>query len=224
MQFDIFLSYNWDSKDLVKSLYQKLTNDLNYRVWLDDNQLDSRSLFEQLCEGINLSKCVLCIVTKKYASSDNCVREINFASSCRKPLVVVMLERLEIVELGSVGFIIAPLTRFNFYKQDPQMMWSGLMFENFLKSLQLNISGVQNEKTKMLTNTLNVALKFSNAKKSTKENEKSIADDFIEGKITFLKESLGCYNGDLKEGQIKEGKGIFCFNNGDKYEGMLWYR
>jgi len=137
---------------------------------------------------------------------------------------VVMLERLEIVELGSVGFIIAPLTRFNFYKQDPQMMWSGLMFENFLKSLQLNISGVQNEKTKMLTNTLNVALKFSNAKKSTKENEKSIADDFIEGKITFLKESLGCYNGDLKEGQIKEGKGIFCFNNGDKYEGMLWYR
>ncbi len=232
MQFDIFLSYNWDSKDLVKSLYQKLTEELNYSVWLDDNQLDSRSLFEQLCEGIKLSKCVLCVVTKKYTESDNCVREINFASSCRKPLVVIMLERLDIMDLGSVGFIIAPLTRLNFYKQDPEMMWSGLMFENLTKSLQLNTAGVKNEKTKMLTNTINVALKFSaNNKKSTKDNENNLIDapdktEIIdpvqsnEKKCTFLQDSLGCYNGDLKEGKIKEGRGVFCFNNGDKYEGV----
>jgi hypothetical protein len=30
--FDIFLSYNWDVKDKVKNLYNKLTNDCNLKV------------------------------------------------------------------------------------------------------------------------------------------------------------------------------------------------
>jgi hypothetical protein len=122
--FDIFLSYNWDSKGVVRSLYDKLTVNLGYKVWIDDDQLDSGMLYEQLCQGIKNSKVVLCCVTQKYADSENCIKEITFAQTCKKPLVILMLERLNISEIGCVGFIIASLTRFNFYKET-NIQWRG---------------------------------------------------------------------------------------------------
>lgn len=122
--FDIFLSYNWDSKDVVRDLYDKLTANFGYRVWIDDKQLDSGMLYEQLCQGIKNSKCVICCVSEKYAESDNCIKEITFAQMCKKPLIIIMLERLNVSEIGCVGFIIASLTRFNFYKQKP-IEWTG---------------------------------------------------------------------------------------------------
>ena len=244
MQFDIFLSYNWDCKDLVKTLYEKLTTELNYKVWLDDQQLDSsHMLFEQLCEGIKNSKCILCCVTKKYTESDNCIREINFASVSRKPLIVLMLERLDISEIGSVGFIIAPLTRLNFYKeQNADLMWTGLMFESLKKSLQINLVGIQNENIKKLTKALGAALKFSTNNNSqaidptnlsVNENNKfgesndgvgkevKISGDDV--KCCILQEKFGYYKGSVRDGCVKEGRGEYFFKNGDKYKGTVFH-
>jgi hypothetical protein len=193
-KFDIFLSYNWDSKTLVKSLYTRLTTDFKYKVWLDDVQLDSRNLFEQLIQGINDSRIFLCCITKKYSQSDNCIREINYASINKIPLVIVMLERLNINELGSIGFIIASLTRFNFYTRvSNENVWSGEMFDSMLKSIQFNLSGqitIREEETR---------------------------NDKIENQVKFF--DNGRYEGDLTSDGRINGKGTFFFNDGQKYVG-----
>ena len=62
-KIDIFLSYNWDKKPYVKKLYDKLCN-LNFKVWIDDIELDHTSLTKQLADGINKSHIFMCCITK----------------------------------------------------------------------------------------------------------------------------------------------------------------
>lgn len=93
-------------------------------------------LYDQLTVGIKKSTLFLCCVTKRYEESVNCIREINFASEAKKTMIVLMFEKLEINEIGSVGFIISPLTRFNCYNdKNIFYTWSGPVFDSILKSL-----------------------------------------------------------------------------------------
>ena len=115
MDFDIFLSYNWDIKDIVQSFYQKLTEDFNFKVWIDDEQLSNQDLFQGIADGIKKSKVFVSFLTKKYSESTNCNREFTWALTLKKPMVVLMIERVDIADLGQVGFLANPLTRFNIY-------------------------------------------------------------------------------------------------------------
>jgi hypothetical protein len=237
-KFDIFLSYNWDSKTQVKSLYKKLSTDFRYKVWLDDVQLDSRNLFEQLIQGINDSRLFLCCITKKYSQSDNCIREINYASINKLPLVIVMLEKLNINELGSIGFIIASLTRFNFYNQiSNDNVWSGEIFDSMMKSIQFNLSG-QITKDEDAGNRVENQVKFYD---NGRYEGDLTSDGCINGKGTFFfndgqkyvgewlnykKTGLGIWyhvNGDRYEGEflndLMHGKGVYYFKSGNKYDG-----
>ena len=63
-KFDIFLSYNWDHKPFVKKLYNLLCNELNFKVWIDDMELDNTPLTSQLADGINNSHIFMCCITK----------------------------------------------------------------------------------------------------------------------------------------------------------------
>ena len=141
--FDIFMSYNGDSKESVKLLYKKLSEEYKFKVWIDFIQLKNGMLHQQLSNGIANSAIFLCCITKKYAQSDNCIREMTLASECKLPLVVLMFERFEMHELGSVGFIISPLTRFNCYKE-PQLFssWSDKneIFSKILEVIRENLS------------------------------------------------------------------------------------
>lgn len=238
--FDVFLSYNWDSKDLIKSLYAKLTKELKYKVWIDDHQLDSRMLYEQLCEGIKNSKCVVCCVTKKYTQSDNCIREINFASVSRKPLIIIMLDRLDVSDIGSVGFIVASLTRFNIYKNETGDKWSGEIFDSMLKSIADNIQSkrnpllgrIINSKNKFISNYLNPISKneskikleessITSCKDSSTDQsltEASTEDD--SSKIQTFTNRFGHYEGEMNDHKMN-GYGVFYYNNQDIYRGNL---
>lgn len=139
--FDIFISYNWEVKDKVKLLYNKLTNEYKFKVWIDDNELDNNMLYDQLVEGIKKSTLFLCCVTRKYAESVNCIREINFASESKKKMIVLMFEKLAINELNSVGFIISPLTRFNCFNDSTMLnKWTGPIFDSIIKSINSSLN------------------------------------------------------------------------------------
>ncbi len=133
---DIFISYQWASKPLVEKIHEKLV-ETEYVVWRDDEQLTGSDLNEQLINGIQNSACIVCFITKKYSESENCKREISYASSLKKPLLIVMLENVSIKDLGSIGFIINPLTRFNFYKEDLKNLFKSECFKSFLNSIDL---------------------------------------------------------------------------------------
>ena len=54
-----------------------------------------------------------------------------------------MLENLNVIEIGEVGFIINPLVRHNVYKT-PRLLneWSGNEFEGILKSIKSHLGGM----------------------------------------------------------------------------------
>ncbi len=99
LEFDIFLSYNWDHKAHVEKLYQKLQQ-LNLTVWIDDVELDNSDLDEQLANGIAKSRVFMCCVTKKYSQSENCKKEFSFATTKQKPMIVLMLEHFSNIPEG----------------------------------------------------------------------------------------------------------------------------
>jgi hypothetical protein len=137
-KFDIFLSYQWDIKNDVRQLYTKLTEELNYKVWMDEHELKGgTNLYDQITKGLNDTVCLIALVTKKYSKSENCKLEIEYAQSNNIPMIVLMMERIEIKDLGSVGLVINRKTRLNFYKEaDKTKLWTGELFDSLLKSVE----------------------------------------------------------------------------------------
>ena len=50
--FDVFISYQWDVKEKIKSLYTDLKNVRNLRVWIDEQELGAANLADEIAKGI----------------------------------------------------------------------------------------------------------------------------------------------------------------------------
>ena len=117
--FDIFISYNWGPKvlelksdpvtgiscdlpvhkvdkdgnpryrrqDLVEQVYMQLREE-HYRVWFD-KYLMGKNMDESMRKGVLNSRVVVVFMSREYATSVNCLKELNFAHDMGKPIVVV---------------------------------------------------------------------------------------------------------------------------------------
>ena len=111
--FQVFISYQWDSKEKVKSCKEYLENN-HIQLWFDEDNLECAGyLHPQLARGIELSELFLCFITEKYDKSVNCFRELNWAFKHNKKIIVVMLEEIDTKELKNIGILIDPLLRIN---------------------------------------------------------------------------------------------------------------
>ena len=95
----MFISYNWSIKDQVDILENKLKSN-NLKVWRDIRNLEKSDnpLTSQLSEAIKKSKLVICCITKEYCRSHNCNLEIEWANTLKKPLIVLMIDKLDLSE------------------------------------------------------------------------------------------------------------------------------
>ena len=100
---DIFISYNWNIKKQVKSLYEMLTGQ-NYKVWMDDKELNagSSALTAELANAIKTSKIFLSCVTEDYCKSFNCNLEVEFASQSKKTMIVLMVDKLDTTSIHEI--------------------------------------------------------------------------------------------------------------------------
>ena len=202
-EFDIFISYNWEIKEQVKFLYKKLTEDYLFNCWIDEKSLTHESLYNQIASGIKNSSIFLCCVTKKYSESANCEKEITFANELQKPLIVLMMERIELRELGAVGFIISPKTRFMCYKE-PEMFnnSSSKVFDTIIKSIKMELNSSnnsnENKKTNFHENFSNKEIIFSKNHKNEirKMNEFEFISNIDKNNETYIN--------DLIKTQLKE--------------------
>ena len=105
--YDVFISYNWAIIDQVAKFDEKLEKKTGLRIWRDVRDLTNSSipLTAQLADAIRKSNLIVCFITKQYCQSHNCNLEVDWANTLKKPLVVVMIEKLDFNEEISVtGF------------------------------------------------------------------------------------------------------------------------
>ncbi len=69
-QYDVMISYQWDSKDMCLRIKNSLA-DSGYNVWIDEEQMHG-NIFKRMAEAVEKSRCVLLCVTEKYKESENC--------------------------------------------------------------------------------------------------------------------------------------------------------
>ncbi|KAJ3089433.1 hypothetical protein HK102_006419 [Quaeritorhiza haematococci] len=88
--FDVMISYQWDSKGTVMFIFEELKR-RNLRVWLDEEQMTG-NVYDRMARAVLESTVVLPCLTVGYRDSPNCKLELCYAKDLRKPLVPARLD------------------------------------------------------------------------------------------------------------------------------------
>jgi hypothetical protein len=277
--YDIFFSYQSESKELVDLLSKNLKNDLNYKIYFDNNSTTSSTSNNNNNNGsvnqaiaasaphpetfnakkaalnlnkklkhINNSKCVLSLVTKKYCESIECLKEINFAKQTNKPLILLMLEDLNMNRLETSDsnnniqyHNIEPFLKIDLFKRNEN---KEDMVEAMIESIQVNLAKLnQHIQSNQINTNINNNLMSSSSTISlnNKVNNESFCDENrCENFIQITQQHHGMMNkkvsqgilsfsnGDKYEGDLvnnkKHGHGVYTYKNGDVYDGEWYFR
>jgi hypothetical protein len=89
--YDVFFSHTWASKPFLSHVHYLLCR-TGYKVWYD--QLDMRhDLDGSMKCGIQNSNVVLVCLNKAYQERVNCMKELRWAASFGKEMVVLVIEK-----------------------------------------------------------------------------------------------------------------------------------
>jgi len=94
---DLFISYEWESRELVDKLVNELEMKYGYKVYvnrINDQTSSTDILNDNTQNNINNSEILLAFITKRYFESKTCQIEIEFANRIKKKVLYVLLERL----------------------------------------------------------------------------------------------------------------------------------
>lgn len=89
----IFVSYSHRDMGFVHQVITHL-QDAGYRVWFDGGIEAGSEWPEYIATHLEGCSCVLTFISKAFAESDNCKRELNFAQDLKKPLLNVYIEEV----------------------------------------------------------------------------------------------------------------------------------
>lgn len=142
VKYDAIISYQWDSKPLVLQLQKKLS-DYNLNIYVDSLGIEdnTKRIRSDVSNAINESQYFICALTKCYCNIVNAnyinAQEIHYAYTIKKPFIVLILEEMNIVEMGSVNMLINEYPRFKCYYK-PQFLkdWTGPLLHEILKLLK----------------------------------------------------------------------------------------
>ncbi|XP_060078184.1 uncharacterized protein LOC132557683 [Ylistrum balloti] len=152
---DVFLSYQWGKQTQIKQLYKRLC-ELGLTCWMDIYQMGGGdSLYDKIDRGVRGCKIVLSCVTTKYAVSANCRREVSLADSLKKPVIPLLLEKMDWPPSGPMSMVFTQLLFINFYRDEKiQMNWTGDKFDELLTKIiehVPNATGCSEEMQKNMT-------------------------------------------------------------------------
>ena len=95
------------------------------------------SLYDKIDLGVRGSKLVISCVTKKYALSANCRREVSLSDALKRPIIPLLLEDLTWPPEGPMGTVFDQLLYIDFSKPDVSIQneWTCPQFDQLLKKI-----------------------------------------------------------------------------------------
>ncbi|CAC5411110.1 unnamed protein product [Mytilus coruscus] len=133
---EVFISYQWGKQKEIMAMYQRLTS-LGLHCWMDIHQMGGGdSLYEKIDSGVRGCKVVLTIITQKYSLSANCRREVSLADALKKPIIPLLLEKMDWPPSGPMSMVFTQLLFINFYRdEEVQMRWTGPKFDELMDKI-----------------------------------------------------------------------------------------
>ncbi|XP_052697616.1 uncharacterized protein LOC128175814 [Crassostrea angulata] len=164
---DVFISYQWGKQKEIIALFQRLTS-LGFTCWLDIRQMGGGdSLYDKIDRGVRGCKVMLSSVTTKYALSANCRREVSLADALKKPIIPLLMEKIDWPPTGPMSMVLTQLLYVNFSKDESiQLSWEGKYFDELLSKIKQHVPTAKIEEIQ--TNS-------SKQEKNTKD-EKSVTN------------------------------------------------
>ena len=232
-KFDIFFSYQADSKELVKLFYKKFMANFSYKIYfnelLDESDVKEDDLLdynEKINEIINRSKCFLCFITQKYIQSERCKNEVFQAAKTKLHIFMLKLEAIELKSIDDLNTI-NPLATFNIFDLNENEIFSSKVFSLLLNSVQqlfkiksYLLSDSSKSSTYLKDRPMS-PLPPSGKMPGFDETKPIEYDDgtrlSTEGKFMLLANG-DCYNGKFLNKKYF-GFGHYKWSNGDSYEG-----
>jgi hypothetical protein len=105
----VFISYQWDSQRLVMKLRDRLS-EKGFGCWMDVDQIGGGDqLYEEIDKGIRACRVFVSCVTERYTQSRNCRREVALANLYQKPIIPILMEKIEWPPPGSLALVFAEL-------------------------------------------------------------------------------------------------------------------
>ena len=82
-------------------------NNSNIEFWKDDQGGINDHLNEDMALGIQGAHVVVVFISDAYFTSKNCYKEINYAESLKKEIIIVKMEKdLELLGKGAISLIV----------------------------------------------------------------------------------------------------------------------
>jgi len=244
--YDLFISYQFESKELVDLLSKNFKNNLNYKIYFDtttttttsntttttinNNNKQQKSNFQnsKKIKHLNNSKCIISLVTKKYLESIECLKELNLANQTNKPLILLMLdEDLNVNNILDNNNNNSSNNNSNKYQIDLFNTSKEELIETMIESIQLNLDKLN---PPLSTSSSVVATSSSSSSAHNNNNVITSSSNLSlnnNNNNKYLNESFGDETRCETFIQInnitnkKISQGILTFSNGDKYEGDL---
>ena len=96
------------------------------------------SLYDKIDAGIRSAKVLISCVTKNYALSSNCRREVSLASSLNKPIIPLLMEKMSWPPEGPMADTFTKLVFLNCYKPNIEIQdnWQGQHFDKLVAKIK----------------------------------------------------------------------------------------
>lgn len=129
------------------------------------------SLYDKIDQGIRGCKVMLSSVTTKYALSANCRREVSLADALKKPIIPLLMEKIDWPPTGPMSLVLTQLLYVNFSKDESlQLPWEGNCFNELLSKIKQHIP------TNESNDDINVKSESGLQSMQNSKDEKSVSD------------------------------------------------
>ncbi|CAD5126579.1 unnamed protein product [Dimorphilus gyrociliatus] len=113
-----------------------------FKGWMDIGQMGGGDkLYSKINDGVRSAKVIISCVSEKYSKSANCCREVNLTTNLGKPMIPLLMEKLQWPPAGLMGPIMSEYLYIQFFKnggmqKGDKVFWMPPKFQELLMQIR----------------------------------------------------------------------------------------